>query len=333
MRESKQYRITVCVLTALLLGILFFIAINVGSLHVSFSQLWKGLFVSYDETVATIYHIRFPRIFLTMIAGAALSVSGVLLQAVMKNPLADPGIIGVSGGASIMSVLVVMLFPQYYFMTPIFACTGGLVACFIVYSLSWKSGLNPLRMILIGVAIQSICSAVLEVFNTMSGGNLTGVASIVNQNISLKTWDDVTMLAIYIIPTLCLSLFCIKSCDLLALDDKTLHSLGINVTTVRIILSVIAVLLASITTAILGVISFLALLVPHIARILVGHHHKILIPYSMLLGACLLLAADTIGRIVLSPYEISAGIVMAIIGGPLFIFLLRRSQTNGSETY
>lgn len=333
MKGSKQYRIALCLLTFLLLCVLFFISIHVGSLHVSLSQLWNGLFVSYDETVATIYHIRFPRIFLTMIAGAGLSVSGVLLQAVMKNPLADPGIIGVSGGASIMSVIVVMLFPQYYFMTPLFAFFGGLIACMIVYSLSWKSGLNPLRMILIGVAIQSICSAVLEVLNTLSGGNLTGVASIVNQNISLKTWNDVTMLAVYIIPTLCLSLFCIKQCNLLALDDKTLNSLGVNVTTVRVILSILAVLLASITTAILGVISFLALLVPHIARILVGHDHKILIPYSMLLGASLLLAADTIGRILVSPYEISAGIVMAIIGGPLFIFLLRRSQTDGSETY
>lgn len=333
MKATKQYRIALCLLTIPLLCILFFISINVGSLHVSLSQLWNGLFVSYDETVATIYHIRFPRIFLTMIAGAGLSVSGVLLQAVMKNPLADPGIIGVSGGASIMSVIVVMLFPQYYFMTPLFAFLGGLIACVIVYSLSWKSGLNPLRMILIGVAIQSICSAVLEVLNTLSGGNLTGVASIVNQNISLKTWNDVTMLAVYIIPTLCLTLFCIKSCNLLALDDKSLNSLGVNVTTVRIILSILAVLLASITTAILGVISFLALLVPHIARILVGHDHKILIPYSMLLGASLLLAADTIGRIIVSPYEISAGIVMAIIGGPLFIFLLRRSQTDGSETY
>ena len=333
MKGSKQYRIALCLLTFLLLCVLFFISIHVGSLHVSLSQLWNGLFVSYDETVATIYHIRFPRIFLTMIAGAGLSVSGVLLQAVMKNPLADPGIIGVSGGASIMSVIVVMLFPQYYFMTPLFAFFGGLIACMIVYSLSWKSGLNPLRMILIGVAIQSICSAVLEVLNTLSGGNLTGVASIVNQNISLKTWNDVTMLAVHIIPTLCLSLFCIKQCNLLALDDKTLNSLGVNVTTVRVILSILAVLLASITTAILGVISFLALLVPHIARILVGHDHKILIPYSMLLGASLLLAADTIGRILVSPYEISAGIVMAIIGGPLFIFLLRRSQTDGSETY
>ena len=333
MKGSKQYRIALCLLTFLLLCVLFFISIHVGSLHVSLSQLWNGLFVSYDETVATIYHIRFPRIFLTMIAGAGLSVSGVLLQAVMKNPLADPGIIGVSGGASIMSVIVVMLFPQYYFMTPLFAFFGGLITCMIVYSLSWKSGLNPLRMILIGVAIQSICSAVLEVLNTLSGGNLTGVASIVNQNISLKTWNDVTMLAVHIIPTLCLSLFCIKQCNLLALDDKTLNSLGVNVTTVRVILSILAVLLASITTAILGVISFLALLVPHIARILVGHNHKILIPYSMLLGASLLLAADTIGRILVSPYEISAGIVMAIIGGPLFIFLLRRSQTDGSETY
>lgn len=328
----KNFRFTVLLicLTFLALLLLFFIAIQVGALDVTLTQLWKGLFVAYDETVATIYHLRFPRIFLSILAGAGLAVSGVLLQAVMKNPLADPGIIGISGGASLVSVFVILLVPQLYFMTPIFAFIGGILACFLVYSLSWKAGLTPLRMILVGIAVQAVCSALLDAMETMSGGNVSGAASIVNGNISLKTWDDVSTLAIYTIPALCLAMCCIKSCNLLALEEKTLHSLGINVTKQRIFISIVAVLLASISTAIIGVISFLALIVPHIARVLVGHNHKVLIPYAMLLGACLLLGADTLGRVIAAPYEIGAGVIMAVIGGPLFIVLLKRSNSYGN---
>lgn len=316
------------IVTTAALFILFLYAVNTGSLKVTPMQLFRGLFIKYDPDVATVYDLRFPRIFAAMLGGAATAVSGVLLQAVMKNPLADPGIIGISSGASLVAVLITAFVPSLYFYTPVFAFAGGMAAFFLVYSLSWKGGLSPLRIILVGVAVNAMFTGLMSAFNSSTGSNYSGVASIVNANITMKTWDDLQILLVYTVIGLAASVFVLEQCNLLALEDKTARSIGVNVTRTRIIVSVIAVLLASISTAVIGPISFLGLIVPHIARILVGSNHKILVPYSVLLGAFMLLLADTIGRTIASPYEISASVVMSVIGGPLFIVLLRRSKNN-----
>lgn len=325
---STRKKILSFVLTAVGLFVLFIFAVNTGSLKVTPSELFSGLFIEYNPDVATIYDLRFPRIFIAMLGGAATAVSGVLLQAVMKNPLADPGIIGVSSGASLVAVIVTAFFPSLFFLTPMLAFIGGLVAFLLVYSLSWKGGLSPLRIILVGVAVNALCTGLMSAFNSATGSSYTGVASIVNANITQKTWDDFQTLAVYVVIGLVASFFVTNQCNLLSLEDKTACSLGMNVTRSRIVISVIAVLLASISTAVVGAISFLGLIVPHIARLLVGSNHKVLVPYSILLGAFTLLLADTIGRTVASPYEISAAVVMSVIGGPFFIFLLRRSKQN-----
>ncbi len=325
---STRKKILSFVLTAVGLFILFIFAVNTGSLKVTPSELFSGLFIEYDPDVATIYDLRFPRIFIAMLGGAATAVSGVLLQAVMKNPLADPGIIGVSSGASLVAVIVTAFFPSLFFLTPMLAFIGGLIAFMLVYSLSWNGGLSPLRIILVGVAVNALCTGLMSAFNSATGSSYTGVASIVNANITQKTWDDFQTLAVYAVIGLIASFFVTNQCNLLSLEDKTARSLGMNVTRSRIVISVIAVLLASISTAVVGAISFLGLIVPHIARLLVGSNHKVLVPYSILLGTFTLLLADTIGRTVASPYEISAAVVMSVIGGPFFIFLLRRSKQN-----
>ncbi len=325
---STRKKILSFILTAVGLFVLFIFAVNTGSLKVTPSELFSGLFIEYNPDVATIYDLRFPRIFIAMLGGAATAVSGVLLQAVMKNPLADPGIIGVSSGASLVAVIVTAFFPSLFFLTPMLAFIGGLIAFMLVYSLSWNGGLSPLRIILVGVAVNALCTGLMSAFNSATGSSYTGVASIVNANITQKTWDDFQTLAVYAVIGLIASFFVTNQCNLLSLEDKTARSLGMNVTRSRIVISVTAVLFASISTAVVGAISFLGLIVPHIARLLVGSNHKVLVPYSILLGAFTLLLADTIGRTVASPYEISAAIVMSVIGGPFFIFLLRRSKQN-----
>lgn len=325
---STRKKILSFVLTAVAMFILFIFAVNTGSLKVTPSELFSGLFIEYNPDVATIYDLRFPRIFIAMLGGAATAVSGVLLQAVMKNPLADPGIIGVSSGASLVAVIVTAFFPSLFFLTPMLAFIGGLIAFMLVYSLSWNGGLSPLRIILVGVAVNALCTGLMSAFNSATGSSYTGVASIVNANITQKIWDDFQTLAVYVVIGLIASFFVTNQCNLLSLEYKTARSLGMNVTRSRIVISVTAVLLASISTAVVAAISFLGLIVPHIARLLVGSNHKVLVPYSILLGAFTLLLADTIGRTVASPYEISAAVVMSVIGGPFFIFLLRRSKQN-----
>lgn len=325
---STRKKIVSFIITAVGLLGLFLLAINTGTLKVSPIELFNGLFVEYDPNVATIYDLRFPRIFIAMFGGAATAVSGVLLQAVMKNPLADPGIIGVSSGASLAAVLITAFLPSAFFFTPFIAFLGGMVAFLLVYSLSWKGGLSPLRIILVGVAVNAMFTGLMSAFNSGTGSSYSGAASIVNANITQKTWDDFGTLVVYVVVGIIASFFVCGRCNLLALEDKTARSLGVNVTRSRIVISVIAVLLASISTAVIGPISFLGLIVPHIARLLVGSDHKVLVPYSVLLGAFTLLLADTIGRTIAAPYEISAAVIMSVVGGPFFIILLRRSKGN-----
>lgn len=325
---STRKKIVSFIITAVGLLGLFLLAVNTGTLKVSPIELFNGLFVEYDPNVATIYDLRFPRIFIAMFGGAATAVSGVLLQAVMKNPLADPGIIGVSSGASLAAVLITAFLPSAFFFTPFIAFLGGMVAFLLVYSLSWKGGLSPLRIILVGVAVNAMFTGLMSAFNSGTGSSYSGAASIVNANITQKTWDDFGTLVVYVVVGIIASFFVCGRCNLLALEDKTARSLGVNVTRSRIVISVIAVLLASISTAVIGPISFLGLIIPHIARLLVGSDHKVLVPYSVLLGAFTLLLADTIGRTIAAPYEISAAVIMSVVGGPFFIILLRRSKEN-----
>lgn len=323
--RRKRFRMLLAyIVTVVLLCGLFLIAVNIGSLKVSFTELFQGLFVAYDPNVAAVYDLRFPRIMISMLAGAAVAVSGVLFQAVLKNPLADPGIIGISSGAGLAAVCVTTLAPAFYFFTPVVACIGGVIAFLIVYILSWKGGLSPLRIILTGIAVDAFFTGFSSVINAASGGNRTGVASIVEGNIAQKTWDDVRTLLPYVVIGLILALFSVRKCNLLALEDKTARSLGVNVNRVRIGISVVAVILASISTAVVGAISFLGLIVPHIGRLLVGSDHKKLVPFSALAGAVTFLLADTIGRTIAKPYEVAAPVVMSVIGGPFFLVLLRR---------
>ncbi len=325
---STTRKVVIFIATALALVVLFFVAVNTGSLKVSFGELLSGLFIAYDDTVATIFDLRFPRVLIAVVGGAALACSGVLLQAAIRNPLADPGLIGITSGASFVAATVTAFLPMLYFLTPLFAFLGGICAFLIVYSLSWRGGLSPLRIILVGVAVSAMFSGLSSAINSATGGDLSGVASIVDSNISMKTWSDFKTLVGYAAVGLVLALFITTRCDLLALEDKTVRSLGVDVDRTRLIISGVAVLLASITTAVVGPITFLGLLVPHIGRIVVGTSHKILIPYSMVLGAFCLLLADTIGRTIVLPYEISAAVIMAVVGGPVFIILLRRSRDN-----
>ena len=320
--------IAIFVVTAILLVALFFFAVNQGSIHVTFTELLRGLFVEYDPSVAAIYDLRFPRILIALFGGAALAVAGALFQAVLRNPVADPSIIGISSGAALASALVIGLFPMLYFSSPIFAILGGLITFAIVYALSFRGGLAPMRVILVGIAVNAVLVGLGEGIGVlMSGGAATGGSMSFSGSLAMKTWNDVRLLAYYVTPALLIAGFMSARCNLLGLEDDTVRSLGVNVTALRVIISLIAVTLVSLASAVMGVIAFLGLIVPHVARLLVGSDNRILLPYCALAGAFLMLLADTAGRLIVYPYEINAGILMAIVGGPLFIILLRGKNT------
>lgn len=321
---NKKIISFIIVLSLLIVAI--FYAITSGSIQVSVKDLITGLFSEINNDVEVIKDLRFPRIIISIFAGATLAVAGVLLQSVMKNPLAEPGIIGVSSGAGFTAMLLVSIFPTLYFYMPLFAFIGGAIAFFLVYTLSWRSGLDPLRMILIGVAINAIFTSLSQTFNYRGSYASSMVTEVSTSTLAMKTWSDVEIIVIYGSIGL-LAAFIIHSwCDYLALEDKTAQNLGLNVALLRFVISTIAVLLAAIATATAGLFVFVGLLVPHIGRILVGTEHRLLIPFSALLGALLILLSDTLGRLIIAPVEIPASIIMSLIGGPFLIFLLRKSD-------
>lgn len=306
--------------------VVFYLSILSGGLKVTPTELFRGLFVEYDRNVAIIYDLRFPRIIVALLGGAMMAVSGVLMQAVMRNPLAEPGIIGVSSGAALAAAVAVSFFPAMSALAPAFSFLGGMAAFALVYALAWSKSLSPLRLILIGIAVDTLFKGMSDIFTAAAGGSYSGAASIIEGNISLKSWADVKIMAVYAVVGLLLSLLTARSCNLLALSDQTAASLGVNVNAMRIVISAVSVLLASICAAVIGSVSFLGLIVPHIARLLVGSDHKLLIPYSALLGALVFLSADTIGRVIAYPYEISASVLMSVIGGVTFVVLLKKNK-------
>ena len=311
---------TIVVMVLLCMTIIY--AATSGSIQMSYLEFIQALFDPNNEQMAVIKDLRFPRILVALMAGAALSVAGVLLQAIMRNPLADAGIIGISSGAAFTKLLIVSFFPLYFYYTPLAAFIGGALACFLVFSLSWKSGLNPLKLILVGIAINAVFAGLTEAILTFGASN----SGVTTSSLQLKTWDDVYLIVLYGSIGLVLAFFVYKWCNVLVLSDKTAKSIGFNVNGARVMIAAIAVLLSAISVVVAGVIAFVGILVPHIARRLVGHDHKILIPFTALLGAFIILLADTLGRTLITPYEIPASTIMAIIGGPFLIFLIRRDK-------
>lgn len=301
-----------------------------GSIKVGISELIQGIIYRNSDNVQVIMDLRFPRIFVAILSGAALAVSGVLLQAVMRNPLADAGVIGISSGAGFVSVLIATIWPTLIFWMPMFSVIGGLLACFLVYAFSWKSGLQPLRLILVGVAINAMFAGLNQLFNYRGSYAVTQVNQAVSSIFSMKQWGDVRIMLYYGLPALVIAALLSIWCNMLSLQDRTASNLGLNVLRARVIISFIAVLLASIATAIGGLIAFVGLLVPHIARQMVGTDHRVLIPFCAILGGLLILVADTLGRTIIAPMEIPASVIMTIIGGPFLIFMLMRGdRVNG----
>ena len=316
-----------------LLGVLVCLsifALRIGSMEYSTGEIINSL-ADKDSTIRTIVmDLRLPRVILAIIIGIALASSGALLQAVMQNPLADPGIIGVSSGASVVATAILLVAPSLTGSLPLFSFLGAGIACFLIYTLAWKDGIDPVRIILAGVAINAVLGGISSLLTMMNSDSLEGVLAWMNGSLSAKSWGQVELLFKYSIFGIVASLFCIKSANALQLGDEMAKNLGIKVNLTRVILSGIAAYLAATTVAVAGIIGFVGLVVPHIARLLVGSDYKVLLPISMVLGSCIVLFADTIGRTIVAPIEIPLGIIMSVIGGPFFLYLLRKGGKSSA---
>lgn len=322
---SNKAKIKVIISSFIVLLFLIFLFSTVGSVKLSYGEIFSALINNDNKIVTTIvYQMRLPRNILAVLVGANLAVSGLLLQAVMKNPLSDPGITGVSSGASVGAIIILLLMPQYIGILPLIAFLGGAIACACVYMMAWKNGLKPIRVVLAGVAVNAILGGFISLLTTFYSDKIQSALLWLNGSLASKTWIDVRLLGVYSIIGLILSLFCIRSANILNLGDDAAINLGVNLNKTRLFLSIVAVFLAGVSTAIVGIISFVGLIVPHISRMIIGSDHKYTIPFSIILGGIVLLVADTVARSILGSLELPVGVIMSIVGGPFFLYLLRK---------
>lgn len=317
---------TICVILSGLIFLAFMVSISIGSSNLPLSDVWSALIGQADSTTTLIvFNLRMPRAVMAIIIGACLAVSGALLQAVMRNPLADPGTIGVSAGASTCAITIMLVFPTLTTLVPAAAFIGALVACVLIYAIAWKNGtLDPVRIILVGVAVNAVLGGYNSLLQLFNSDNLTGVLSFMNGSLSVSSWSSVYICLAYGSVGLILAFCAIKTANTLLLGEEMTKSLGIHTGRSRIFLSAISAFLAAATVSVVGMIGFVGLIVPHIGRTIVGSNYKALIPVSVLLGALLLLVCDTVGRVILPSTEIPVGIVMAVLGGPFFLYMLRK---------
>ena len=321
----------VLLLLLVILAALAVVSVAIGSAGYSVPEILKAV-VSPDQSPIKIIvlSLRLPRMILAILIGASLAASGALLQSVMRNPLADPGTIGVSAGAGTAATTILLLFPSLSASVPVFAFGGAALACVLIYVMAWKDGVDPTRIILSGVAINSVLGAYNSLLQLLNSDSLQGVLAFMNGSLSGKSWYQVKILAVYSIIGLILSFFCIRSANTLQLGDEMAKSLGLKVNASRVFLSAVSAFLAAATVSVAGMIGFVGLVVPHIARLLVGSNYKSMLPVSIVLGSVVLLAADTVGRTVVPGMEIPVGIIMSVCGGPFFLYMLRKGSKSGS---
>lgn len=324
---SNSKKICMILTTVFVLCFTILISLRIGSIDISFKELIDGMFLSkQSNNFLIIRDLRMPRVLSAVLIGGNLAVAGALLQTTMKNPLADPGIIGISSGASLGAIAVMVIFTNLIKYKIIIAFIGGIIAACLVYLIGEDKGFSPVRIILAGVCVNSILNALSSMATVFNSAGVSSIQTWLLGSLVNVTWNDFKILALYTIVGIALCLLVIKSCDLMGLGDKTAQSLGLNVNRVRVMITFVAVFLTSISTGVGGVISFVGLVIPHICRFLIGSSHKFLIPFSYFMGGFLLLVADTVSRNIFRPYEIPVGLTMCLVGGPFFIYILRRSK-------
>lgn len=285
------------------------------------SILWNPTAQTADQIV---WNLRLPRALTGAMVGSNLAVAGAILQAVMRNPLADPHIIGISAGAGITGIAVLVLFPAMtYLMTPV-AFLGAMAAAGAIYALAWKNGIKPVRIILAGVAVSAFLSAGISGILVFYSDRVHGALLWMVGGFSAASWNEAAVVVPYWCAGLLLALLGAYYLNVLQLGDDMARALGLNIELARVLLTAVAALLAASSVSVAGLLGFVGLVVPHMVRLLVGTNYSYIIPGSALLGMAVVTLSDTLARVLFAPVELPAGLIMAFIGAPFFLFLLRK---------
>ncbi|MFJ5771990.1 FecCD family ABC transporter permease [Psychrobacillus sp. NPDC093180] len=322
-------RTIIIVSSSVMLMVACIASLMIGQVSFSLSDLWNGIFHT-EESLARriVWDLRFPRVLIGMIVGMCLATSGAILQGVMRNPLADPGIIGVSSGAGLTATTIMIVYPAYILLLPLAAFLGAFITALIIYVLSWKGGTSPIRIILVGVAINAVIGAMMSGLMLIYSDRVQSVLPWLAGGIMGVGWVQFEMIVYYAIGALVLAVFAIKHIRILRLGDEVAKLLGHNVERSRFFLIILSTLLAGIAVSVSGLIGFVGLVVPHIFRIMLGGDYRYLLPTSALGGGLLVVVADTIARSAFNPIELPVGILLSFLGGPFFLYLIQRRRES-----
>lgn len=270
--------------------------------------------------------VRLPRVLIGIFIGACLAASGALLQGVMKNPLADPGIIGVSAGGGLAAVITMIIFPEFNYLLPLAAFLGAFLTSMVVYFLAWDQGTSPVKIILAGVAVNALLGAVTSGIMLVYSDRVQAVLPWLAGGLSGKGWHHFEFVAPYAMAGILVCFLAVKPANLLLLGDDTAQLLGQKVELQRFLLIILASFLAGISVSVAGLVGFVGLVIPHIVRMSIGDDYRFLLPVSMLGGAAIVVFADTVARSWFDPLELPVGILLASLGAPFFLYLLRKRR-------
>ena len=323
--NRTAWRLTILILFLFLALLGAFLSLTKGSSVITMEQIVELLLhPGEDPQSQIIWNIRMPRTIVGALVGINLSLSGAILQAIMRNPLADPHIIGISSGAGLAGVVIMILFPALeYLITPV-AFVGAMLAAICIYILAWKNGIKPVRIILAGVAVSAFLSAGISGLMIFYSDRVHGALMWMVGGLAARSWPHVNIILPYAIIGLVLALASAAYLNILQLGDEMARGLGVNVEVTRIVMTAIAALLAASAVSVVGLLGFVGLVVPHAARLLIGSDYRFLLPAAALLGVAIVTLSDTFARVIFAPIELPVGIIMAFLGAPFFLFLLRR---------
>ena len=305
----------------------FFMSMMLGAADTSFKEVW--LSVASDvttDTITMLREIRLPRVTAAVFVGAALGVSGAVMQGLTRNPLADPGLLGLTAGANAALALTLALIPSANYVALMIACfLGAAIGALLVIGIGMmkKNGFSPLRLVLAGAAVSAFLYAVSEGIalrykiskeaSMWTAGGLIGT-----------TWSQLQPIVPLIILSICIAFLLSRQLTLLSLNEELAIGLGQKITQIKFALIIVIILLAGASVALVGNLAFVGLMIPHIARVFVGTDYRYILPMSAVLGATFLLAADTLGRTLNAPFETPVAAIVSVLGLPFFLFIVRK---------
>lgn len=305
--------------------LLFVLSIRYGTYTLSFDEISQA-FHPDDKNYFTLMEYRLPRALLAIIIGSALAISGVLVQSVVRNPLASPDILGINNAAGLVAVTVLIFLPNLaFYWLPIFAFIGGVLS-FILLWMICGFNFRPIKMAIIGVALSALWAAISHYLMLTNPVEINTAMLWLTGSLWGRSWAYVNVVLPWLLVLLPLPFIFCRDLDTLGLGENKAATLGVSVNKTQILVLVLAVALSTTAVAICGPIAFLGLVAPHLARKLVGGRHRTLLPAAMLIGTLLLQISDILARVIDPPTELPAGILTAIIGAPYFFYLLMRTK-------